>query len=296
MSVQQLDLEEMYKKIPELKRNEVKILKNWVEKQPYLPNISEFQVALFLHSCYYKQEAAKAAIDVYYTVRTLCPDIFQCRTCNDPGIQVVLDHSVIAATPLPNGDTMIIGRCGEAEYFTFVNQLKVFDALLQLNLRKNGPLPGLHIVVDLKNITFTHFIKLSSSVLILKKFFYLLQEGLPVRIKYLHFVNLVSFIDKILSLGKPFLKNELIKCVKIHQKFDSIYEYIPREAFPIDYGGSAESFEKLRQNTASLIKANEKFLNSEDLQRVDESKRSGIPKSINEIFGVEGSFKKLEFD
>lgn len=45
-----------------------------------------------------------------------------------------------------------------------------------------------------------------------------------------------------------------------------------------------------------LLQDHEKFFEEEAKLRVDESKRAGKAKSAGDIFGMEGSFKKLDLD
>lgn len=38
--MQRLDVEELYKRHPELNREDVKILQDWMKKQPHLPKVT----------------------------------------------------------------------------------------------------------------------------------------------------------------------------------------------------------------------------------------------------------------
>lgn len=69
-------LEEELKKNPELSRVDLESLREWCAKQPHLPEITDTELALFLHSNYYRIEPTKKTIDAYFTMRTHVPDFF----------------------------------------------------------------------------------------------------------------------------------------------------------------------------------------------------------------------------
>jgi hypothetical protein len=75
-SIKLISFEEELKKNPELKEADVQMLREWCEKQPHLPKISDSELALFLHSNYYRLEPTKITIDTFFTVRSHIPEFF----------------------------------------------------------------------------------------------------------------------------------------------------------------------------------------------------------------------------
>lgn len=105
-----VSVEDQYQQFPDLNRNEVHKLLDWIQKQPHFPNITgknwcsiyiainwltmnllEFEMILFFHACECKVEATKVCIDNYYTVRTHCPEYFAKRDVRAKDLAQVMD-------------------------------------------------------------------------------------------------------------------------------------------------------------------------------------------------------------
>lgn len=69
---------------------------------------------------------------------------------------------------------------------------------------------------------------------------------MPVRLKGLHYLNTVSFMDKILSLMRPFMKKELMDVLELHSTLDSFSKNVYPDQLPNEYGGKAGTFNELR--------------------------------------------------
>lgn len=77
MPTEMVNVDNEYLKFPEMKREEVLKLVDWVRHQPHLPNLDEAVVILFYHACNYSTEQTKSTIDIHYTTRTHCPEFFK---------------------------------------------------------------------------------------------------------------------------------------------------------------------------------------------------------------------------
>lgn len=77
----------------------------------------------------------------------------------------------------------------------------------------------------------------------------------------------------------------------------SANEYFPIEALPNELGGKAGAIEELINVQLKRIENfREWFLEDEKSKRVNESQRIGKIKTLSDLFGLDGSFRKLEID
>lgn len=104
-------------------------------------------------------------------------------------------------------------------------------------------------------------------------------------------------MDKVLALMTPFMKKELKNMLHLHSDMETFYKFVPQKIMPAEYGGGEEDSSKLREITYQSVREHrDKYLELEKFFLVNEKLRPGKPKSASAIFGVEGNFKKLDFD
>lgn len=294
-----ITLEEEFKKNPELKDEDLNALKEWVAKQPHLPPITEEQLALFLHSCYYRIEPTKSTIDNYFTIRTHAPEIFGNRDPTSKETKEALKTTYFGILPdlTPEGYNVIFFKLArmEPEHYVQIDYIRTHHMVGDILTATKGTVKGHIVAFDMTGISFGHVARINMPVM--KKNLFYLQEGVPVRLKGIHFINVVPFIDIIMGMFKPFMSPELHSLFKFHQVgSDAIFEHIPKEMYPGDCGGLGKSLKELNEETIELLEKHKDWFKEEEKQRVDETKRIGKPKNIGDLFGVEGSFKKLSVD
>ncbi|KYN13834.1 Alpha-tocopherol transfer protein-like protein, partial [Trachymyrmex cornetzi] len=295
-----ITLEEEMKKNPQLKLSDTQSLREWCKKQSHLPKIEDNFLALFLHNNYYQMEPTKNTIENYYTIRTHLPEIF----CNrDPLQEKGLQQTfkVAAAISLngltKDGYSMIFSTLLDSNpsFFDYNNGCKYFMMLCDIHLLTNGTNDGYIFIVDVSKLSFGHVMRINP--LAMKKFLYYFQEAMPIRLKAIHILNATPAMELCMNIAKPFMKNELIDIIHFHLSLESISEYIPVDALPNEIGGKAGSVNKLAEIGVRKLEDNRQwFLLDESTRRVNEALRISKSKTANDLFGIEGNFKKLDID
>lgn len=106
-------------------------------------------------------------------------------------------------------------------------------------------------ILDASVATPAHFAKFTPTII--KKFLVCIQEAYPVKLKQVHVVNISPLVDTIINFVKPFLKEKIRNRIFTHSNLEAIYEYIPKEILPIEYGGNAGSIQTIHGMNIELI-------------------------------------------
>ncbi|RZC41575.1 CRAL TRIO domain containing protein, partial [Asbolus verrucosus] len=282
MPFQVANAETLYAKDVILKQDDVNAALEWLKKQPHLPQLTELQVILFLHSCYYRIEAMKTAIDNYFSIRTHCPEVFACAS--EAVIRRTLSVATLTMLPKKTKDGCVIMSMKlldfKPENHISLEHIKVATMIMSLYFHQYGPANGLIAVFDTKGATLGHLTRIN--LIAFKQLLYFVQEAAPTRIRGVHFINVNPITNKLVVLAKPFLKKEIYEMIKFHSgSFENFYNYVPKEFLPEDYGGELPSCQTLHEKNLENLLNNLDFFKWHDAQTVDETKRYEKAKNID---------------
>lgn len=297
MSFKYASVDLVYKNRKELRKEDVQYVQQWLRKQPHLPPLHELEIIFFLLSCSYSIEMAKTTIDNYFTLKGMMPEIFGRR---DPKTLIeTLDNTVLLPLPklTPEGYQIMYCKLRDCDLskFEFGDSVKCCEVVLSLEMLQKGCANGLVYVFDLEGFSLAHIAQMP--LLSVKKLTTFLQEGLPIQLRQFHYINAGSRLDAFMMLIKPFTKQELFKMTHIHTDYlKTLYNFLPRECMPKELGGLDESVEVLIEQLKALIVNNANFIEEKEKMVVDESMRPQKSTKFNHLFGVEGTFKRLELD
>ncbi|XP_032686048.1 alpha-tocopherol transfer protein-like isoform X2 [Odontomachus brunneus] len=300
MPVQYVGVEEECKRNPELKVSDLQMLKDWMDKQPHLPDIPIFYLIIFLHCNYYRIEPTKTTIENFFTVRTHMPEVFSNR---DPVAWKELRKTFTVMTMLPLKERtkedyiMTFGKFlnPSPNQFNFNECLKYLFMTCEVQNVIEGTSCGLVIILDATGFTLGHIARMN--LMSLKKIMFFIQEAAPVRLKAIHVLNAIPAAETLLNMVKPFVKAELLSFIYFHPNIESARKHIPVEALPNEIGGQAGPIKDLINKHIKLLEEFRAwFLHDERVERVNESLRVSKFQGGDGLFGMDGSFKKLEID
>ncbi|XP_026757244.1 alpha-tocopherol transfer protein-like [Galleria mellonella] len=277
-------------------------IKEWIKKQPHLRARTDDQWLLaFLRGCKFSLERTKEKLDMYYALRTTAPDLYKINHKHQL-FNEILDLGSFIFLPKGIGLTkpaVALVRPGayDPNKYTVSEVVSVSNVIEKIILMENDNaiISGVQNILDLENVTMGHFLQMTPVQM--KKMVVHMQEATPFRVKGTHYLNTPKGFEVIFNAMKNLLNEKNKSRLYVHNKnYEEMYKHIPKDILPAEYGGNGGTIKEIVEYWKQKVREYSAFLD-EDLQYgTDESKRPGKPKTAEDMFGVEGSFRQLEFD
>ncbi|XP_053617230.1 alpha-tocopherol transfer protein-like [Plodia interpunctella] len=285
----------------ETRDRDVAYLQDWLRKQPHLPDRwDDKRLMNFLRANKFSLEKAKRKLDMYFTVRSACPEFFTNRDVTRPEFKELLTKAQGPPLPkiTPKGYRVTIARALDdnidASHLTNAFKLIFMIGDVRMGLEEEGVVGDVYILDAARAISPSNLARVSPSLL--KKFLICVQEAYAVRVKEVHVVNASPLVDTIVTMVKPFLKQKLRERIFIHTDMKTLFEYVPKDVLPPEYGGTSESLEELTKIWIKKLEDFRDWFIEQESLKANEALRPGKPTNYDELFGIDGSFRQLSID
>ncbi|KAM7345449.1 alpha-tocopherol transfer protein-like [Cochliomyia hominivorax] len=294
-----LELNEVPSRIPQ----DLTDFKEWLEKQHHLKTRMDDQFLIsFLRGCKYGMEKAKLKIDRYYTLKTKYPDFYTIQNLNEAQVKEILELGVGLSLPTPlhnTGPRLIYVRAGHypCEKYNFSDIMAVSNALQELCLREDDycVINGYIQILDMSEYSAGHILQMTPAVV--KKMNTFAEDALPLRQRAIHIINTPEGFCKVYNMFKPLLLLKQQKRIYLHgSDLSTLYPHIPQKYLPEDLGGENGSLQQLTQEMVNNFTKYKDYFKEDPSYRVEEKLRVNKIKDYDNIFGIEGSFRKLNVD
>ncbi|KAL4703512.1 hypothetical protein ACJJTC_018096 [Scirpophaga incertulas] len=284
------------KPLPDDYEEELQQIREWMKSQPHLPYISDEYLLLFLHSNYYKVKETKETIECYFTLRANTPDLFTNRDPRALKNKTILDitHMVALPNKTAEGFHVLLYRLAEFDYskLNFADAVRVFCMFNDVKLSEDCLSDGYIVIFDMKGCSLGHLTRVTLPAL--RAFMHYIQNAHPCRLKKIHVVHTVSFINQVMCLVKPLIHSNLLNLLNFSS--DGPASVVDKELLPEDYGGPLPPIKQFHEEQRRNMEENYRdWLIETEIFKADEKKR--IKKPSRGMFAtLTSSFKSLDID
>ncbi|KAJ4426597.1 hypothetical protein ANN_26395, partial [Periplaneta americana] len=268
-------------------------------------SLHEARLERWLIRCKNSMERTKQSIDLYYTLKSLSPDLM----CDwNPRSKRYLDTvQTFCYFPMPEltpeGDRVIIMKYLTKNTINYTHDDIAKMILISNEARMCEEYCFSDIYVfDLENYTLGHASRVTFTTT--KKGIVCSMDALGTRLKAFHFINAPSCAEVVIWMIKAVLNPKLISRVRIfslnvyvHGKdLTEFSKQVPRMCLPDDLGGTGGSLQENWNLWLKKVDSYRNWFKQHENFKSDESKRQGGALNSDDVFGFEGSFKELNVD
>ncbi|KAL7631700.1 UNVERIFIED_CONTAM: hypothetical protein RMT77_017993 [Armadillidium vulgare] len=287
----------------ERRRDEdIEYIRKWIQKQPHLKiRTDDAFILRMLRGCKFSLERTKEKVDMHYAFKTALPEWFKNRDPNNKTVRDILKLGVFLPLKETDADGRRIILFRQSSYnpdkHHMDDVLKAMYLVVDVFLETDEiyQITGVVLILDMKGLTTGHMLQFPPTVM--KKCMLLWQEGYAVRNKCQHYINSSSLFETLYNAFKVFFKEKVRRRLKVYgSNYEVMYKEIPKRIMPKEYGGETQTIQEITDHWLNIIDSKRKWILEEENYFVDESKRPEKPKKAEDLFGLAGSFRKLEID
>ncbi|KAB0799066.1 hypothetical protein PPYR_06946 [Photinus pyralis] len=282
--------------------DDIRAMINWIHSQPHLKARLEHQWILkFLRASKFSLERAKEKMDLFYTMRTIADDIFDRRDPYLPEIQLALNAGAVVPLPVVTGEPIrAIYQTTDVDpdLMSFESRIKLSCMFMDVLLEEYEEISicGLCLLIDSRGVTYKHVKQ--TTLHLLRKIYLCVTKAYPIRVKAIHVINMSSIALILKSLWIPLLSKKHQSKIFFYEGNggDELYQHFPSNLLPPEYGGGGIPLSELiAQQKVKLESYSEWFINDQKYCSSEKDRPKDSP-IINELFGLEGSFRRIEVD
>ncbi|KAM7342325.1 retinol-binding protein pinta-like [Cochliomyia hominivorax] len=283
--------------------SDLETLKTWIKQQPHLrARLDDQFILAFLRGCKYSLEKAKSKIDKYYMLKSKFPEYFALRDIDEPKIREIVRLGVGVALPIPLNETgprIVFVRNGiyDPNKYEFKDIMRVAQAFNDILMWEDdyAIVNGFVHIADLKELTKEHFFQMNPNMM--KKLAVYSEDAMPLRPKSSHIINAPSIFESLFNIFKPLMSEKQLNRMTIYgSNPEKLYEKVPLKYWPKEYGGENGSISELTKEWEEKFFSYRDYFLEDTKYGTDEHLRPGKPIDFESLFGLEGSFRKLNVD
>ncbi|XP_050512072.1 alpha-tocopherol transfer protein-like isoform X1 [Diabrotica virgifera virgifera] len=275
-------------------KRDIETIKTWLEAQKHLPELpNEIMIRHFLVNNHFSIERTKQTLDMYYSVRTIIPEVFQNTNPTSLNMKDVYDS--VAFSPLPNLtpklQRIICARYNPIpENFNSDKGVAIMAQIYEVRLWEDLSLGDIFIL-DYQHLKMGHLTKVTPKML--REIAFIFEEVWSKRIQEFHVINAPSIADPIVSLFKKFLYKGLKEKVYLHKSLEELHLHVPQSILPVEYGGNEQSLDTLYELWKVKLQQYKSRFDLLDKLFVNEELRT-CPYKNCDVLGYYGNYMKLD--
>uniref|UniRef100_W8C8M2 Alpha-tocopherol transfer protein-like n=1 Tax=Ceratitis capitata TaxID=7213 RepID=W8C8M2_CERCA len=276
-------------KFNEAEEAKIDELYDWFRQNPKLPKeIDRILLKRFYICMHGDINGIKKLIQINYSLRNKNAHIFLERDPTDADSKQTFDYADLVPLPgltsegykvscyrLIDFDPAKVNHTADTKAFFMVSDCRfnMYDGGSASSENVETFANGEVQIFDMNGYTLKHLSKMTFSTL--RVYMTFLQEALPVHLKAIHIINCPSYLDKVVSIMKPFISREVYKLIIFHtSSLESLYEHVPRSILPEEYGGTGGKLAELKAQLLMELSRKREYLMDPNNWRVGGEKEN----------------------